>query len=212
MTSRSPAGPPFVPALPWPLREMVCPSSMPGGDVDRNLLVRLTAPLPRQVGQGWWIILPVPPQRWQGPLLCTMPKGVRFVVRTVPLPLQSGQVSAVVPGAQPVPRAVGALLNPAHAYFLLAAKAASSKLSVTPTRTLSPRIGPFRRAEEPPPKPKMSPRSPNISPKPPKPPKPPKIAEARAAAEAGVGVEGREAELVVLLCASPGRPAPGRPR
>ena len=32
-----------------------------------------------------------------------MPKGVRWVVLTWPLPLQSGQTSAVVPAAQPEP-------------------------------------------------------------------------------------------------------------
>ena len=36
-------------------------------------------------------------------MVCAMPNGVLCVVRTWPLPLQSGQTSGVVPGAQPVP-------------------------------------------------------------------------------------------------------------
>ena len=147
---------------------------MPAGMFTLIFLLRLTAPLPRQAGQGLWIILPEPPHLGQGPLLCTMPKGVRFVVRTLPVPWQSGQVSAVVPGAQPVPLQSGHSSTRPTVMSFLQPKAASSKLSVTPTRTLSPRMGPFRRAPEPDPKPKMSPRSPNISPKPPKPPNPPK--------------------------------------
>ena len=35
-------------------------------------------------------------------MVCAMPNGVLCVVRTWPLPLQSGQTSGVVPGAQPV--------------------------------------------------------------------------------------------------------------
>ena len=77
-----------------------------------------------------------------------MPKGVRFVVRTVPLPWQSGQVSAVVPAAQPLPWQSGHSSTRPTLISFLQPKAASSKVSVTPTRTLSPRCGPFRRAED----------------------------------------------------------------
>ena len=49
------------------------------------------------------MILPVPRHFEQGDVDWAMPKGVRCVVRTVPEPLQSGQTSGVVPGAQPVP-------------------------------------------------------------------------------------------------------------
>ena len=38
--SRSPAGPPFLPALPCPRREMVCPLSMPAGMVTLSVLRR----------------------------------------------------------------------------------------------------------------------------------------------------------------------------
>ena len=44
--SRSPAGPPFLPALPCPRREMVCPLSMPAGMVTLSVLRRRSWPLP----------------------------------------------------------------------------------------------------------------------------------------------------------------------
>lgn len=53
---------------------------------------------------------------------CTAPNGVRCVVLTVPLPLQSGHISGVVPGAQPVPLQSGALLDTRYGDFLFAAE------------------------------------------------------------------------------------------
>ena len=58
------------------------------------------------------MILPVPRHLEHGAVDCAMPKGVRWVVRTVPLPLQSGQTSASCRGAAGA-LAVSALLHPA---------------------------------------------------------------------------------------------------
>ena len=84
--SRSPAGPPFFPALPCPRREMVCPWSIPAGMLTLMVLRLRTAPEPPQSVQGWWMILPVPRQRWQGRLLANTPIGVRCCTCTTPLP------------------------------------------------------------------------------------------------------------------------------
>mgnify|MGYP000211180891 CR=1 FL=1 len=51
-----------------------------------------------------------------------MPKGVRCVVRTLPVPWQSGQTSGVVPGGAARAVAVGALLDLGDVYLLLAAE------------------------------------------------------------------------------------------
>ena len=73
-----------------------------------------------------------------------MPKGVRCVVRTLPVPRQSGQISGVVPGAQPVPWQSGHCSTFETLISFLQPKAASSKLMVTEARRLSPRFGPLR--------------------------------------------------------------------
>ena len=46
--SRSPAGPPFLPAWPWPRMEMVCPLSMPAGMLAWMVLRRRVKPVPWQ--------------------------------------------------------------------------------------------------------------------------------------------------------------------
>ena len=120
-----------------------------------------------------------------------MPKGVRCVVRTVPVPLQSGQTSGVVPGAQPVPLQSAHFSTRPTVTSFLQPKAASSKEMFTLARRFSPRrgaLGFVRVPPKPPPKPppkkleKMSPRSPK-SPKPskPAPPKPSKPAPPKPA-------------------------------
>ena len=124
------------------------------------------------------MILPLPRHFWHGPVDWAMPKGVRWVVRTVPLPRQSGQVSAVVPGAQPVPLQSGQVSMRGAVTSFSQPKAASSKLMFSEARTSSPRRGALGlRVWAPPPKmlEKMSPKPPppKISSKPPKPPKPP---------------------------------------
>ena len=50
--SKSPAGPPFAPALPAPWIEMVCPSSIPAGTLTVRFFARRTLPMPWQVLQG----------------------------------------------------------------------------------------------------------------------------------------------------------------
>ena len=52
VTSRSPAGPPFLPALPWPRMEMVWPLSMPAGMLAWMVRRLRIMPLPRQSLQG----------------------------------------------------------------------------------------------------------------------------------------------------------------
>ena len=127
------------------------------------------------------MILPVPRHFWHGPVDCAMPKGVRCVVRTVPLPLQSGQTSGVVPGAQPLPLQTSHGSTRAIVTSFLQPKAASSKLMLTVARMFSPRRGALGFDRVPPPKPKMSPKMSPKSPKPPKPPKPSKPAPPKPA-------------------------------
>ena len=171
--SRSPLGPPFRPAWPWPRREMVWPSSMPAG-MDTLMVRRCrTLPLPWHSWQGWWMILPVPPHFWQGIWDCMTPKGVRWARMTVPVPRQSGQISGVVPGAQPLPLQAEHCSLRSRVTSFSQPKAASVKLMATLARMLAPRWGPLCRAApppKPPPKklPKISPRSPKS--KPPAPP------------------------------------------
>ena len=76
---------------------------MPAGTVTSMLLWRRTRPLPSQVLQGVSTILPVPPQRSQVWEDCTTPKGVRWLMRTWPVPWQCSQVLGEVPAAAPVP-------------------------------------------------------------------------------------------------------------
>ena len=49
------------------------------------------------------MILPLPPQREQGVDVAKTPMGVCRRTCTVPVPWQSGQISGVVPSAQPLP-------------------------------------------------------------------------------------------------------------
>ena len=180
--SRSPAGPPLRPAPPWPRRETAWPSSMPAGMVTISFFCRRTLPAPLQVLQGWWMILPVP--RHLGQVVVVekaKPPPPRWM-RTVPLPWQSGQISAVVPGAQPLPLHTSHCSVRETVTSFSQPKAASSKEMVTPARTVSPFWGALRRLEvlppKPPPKkePNRSPRSMSpMSVKPPKPPKPPAL-------------------------------------
>ena len=87
------------------------------------------------------MILPEPWHFGHADMVCAMPKGVRWVVRTCPLPPQSGQTSGVVPGAQPVP--LQSLQGSMRGIFssFSQPKAASSKLMFSWVRMLSPRRG-----------------------------------------------------------------------
>ena len=148
---------------------------MPAGIFTLIFWFLRTAPLPPHLGQGFFTILPRPPHFLHAPMDWTMPKGVRCVVRTEPVPLQSGHCSGLVPLAAPLPPQSGQGSTRPMLISLLQPKAASSKDTVTLARMLSPFLGPPRCA----PPPKMSPkpppkRSPKMSPKPPNPPKPPK--------------------------------------
>ena len=71
----------------------------------------------------------------------------------VPEPWQSGQISAVVPGAQPLPWQTSHSSLRVRESSFSQPKAASSKRMVTEARRVSPFIGPLRREELPPPKP-----------------------------------------------------------
>ena len=143
------------------------------------------------------MILPLPRHFWHGPVDWAMPKGVRWVVRTVPLPRQSGQVSAVVPGAQPVPLQSGQVSMRGAVTSFSQPKAASSKLMfqrgahiVAPARGVGV-AGLGAAAEDAREDVAEAAAAEDIV----------EAAEAPEAARAvtGVGVEGRVAELVVLL-------------
>ena len=77
-------------------------------------------------------------------------------MRTWPAPRQSGQVSAVVPAAQPEPLHSSQVSVRLSSISLVQPKAASSKVRARLTRRLSPFWGPLRR-ELPPPKPPKPP-------------------------------------------------------
>src|SRR2546428_14129580 len=68
-------------------------------------MVRLfwTSPRPRQVGQGFSTILPLPPHLSQGAWLTNCPKIVFCRVVIVPAPLHFVQVIGLVPGRAPGP-------------------------------------------------------------------------------------------------------------
>ena len=102
-TLRSPLGPPFVPICPSPATRSICPSSIPAGTLIVIRAFFCTRPFPRQVGQGVSIILPFPPHFEHGLVEVIEPRIVRCWKRTVPVPLQSGQVLAVVPAFAPLP-------------------------------------------------------------------------------------------------------------
>ena len=97
--------------------------------------------MPLQVLHGWWMILPVPRHLEHAELDCTMPNGVRCVVRTEPVPLQSGQTSGVVPGWQPEPLQSGQVSTRPIVTSFSQPNAASSKLMLTLVRILSPLRG-----------------------------------------------------------------------
>ena len=155
---------------------MVVPSSMPAGMVTDSFFWFRTVPLPRHFWQGLLTIRPVPPHRGQAPVDWNTPKAVRCCVRTVPVPPQSGQDSALVPGAAPVPAQSGQASTREMVISFWQPKAASSKATVSRTRRLSPRWGPLRAAPRvpvpppKPPKPKPEKISPKISPRSPKSP------------------------------------------
>ena len=82
---------------------------MPAGMLTVSFRCLRTEPVPPQSLQGVWMILPVPRQRVQGALVEKVKAPPPRWMRIWPVPRQSGQVSAVVPGAQPLPLQVGQL-------------------------------------------------------------------------------------------------------
>ena len=85
---RSPAGPPLLPGWPWPCRVITWSLSMPAGMFTVILTVLRTWPLPPQVGHGFSIILPVPPQCVHVRLVCIWPNMVFCTTVSMPLPPQ----------------------------------------------------------------------------------------------------------------------------
>ena len=125
------------------------------------------------------MILPLPPHLGQVVVVAKVKAPPPRWIRIWPLPWQSGQTSAVVPGAQPVPWQSSQDSVRLRVISFSQPKAASSKLMETDARRVSPFMGPLRARLEPPPKPppkkepKISPRSMSPMSNPPKPPKPP---------------------------------------
>jgi len=104
-------------------------------------LLFFTLPLPLQALQGLWMIFPVPRQRAQAAVLEKAKPPVRCCTRTTPVPRQSGQVSAVVPGSQPEPWQAPHSSLRFRLISFSQPKAASSKLMARDRRILSPRWG-----------------------------------------------------------------------
>ena len=84
------------------------------------------------------MILPVPRQREQGAVLEKAKPPVRCCTRTTPVPRQSGQVSAVVPGSAPDPWQASHCSVRVKLISFSQPKAASSKEMVRLARRLSP--------------------------------------------------------------------------
>ncbi len=101
-----------------------------------------TVPEPWQVEQGVWMIFPVPWQRVQGALVAKVKAPPPRWMRMTPVPRQSGQVSAVVPLAQPVPLQASQVSEREREISFSQPKAASSKETLTAAR----RVSPFRGA------------------------------------------------------------------
>ena len=138
---------------------------MPAGNFTISLWLRRTLPLPLQRLHGVRMILPVPRQSGQAAVDCIVMPMKFCCVRTEPVPLQRGQVSALVPGAAPLPWHWSQSSTRETVTSFSAPKAASSNVSSTRAPMSSPCMGALalRRVLRPPPPkklPKISPRSP----------------------------------------------------
>ena len=125
-----------------------------------------TRPLPLHVWHGESITRPEPPQRSHVRAVCTMPNGVRWLMRTWPVPPHCEHVDGLVPFAAPEPPQSGHVSILLKEIVFRQPLAASSKLMLTTPSVSLPRRGAFGLARRvpPPPKPpkkllKMSPRS-----------------------------------------------------
>src|SRR5215213_1161075 len=106
LTIRSPAGAPAWPGSPWPRSRMVAPSLTPEGIRTRSSRVRISLPVPLQVGHGSSITEPRP---WQVGHGLERPNRPWSRV-TVPRPLQVGQGRGAAAGwwpRAPPPRSRG---------------------------------------------------------------------------------------------------------
>src|SRR3954452_23206733 len=79
------------------------PSLTPGGMFTLYFLSSRVRPSPWQVSHGCSMIVPEPPQRWQGRVIENRP----WPSDSTPRPWQMGQTVGFVPGRAPVPRQVG---------------------------------------------------------------------------------------------------------
>ena len=182
VTITSPLGPPFIPASPWPRSAMLWSSLMPAGIFTSSVERCAVLPVPWQALQGFLMICPLPPQRWQGCWVCITPNGVRCWRTTKPRPPQSGQVSGLVPFSAPLPPHFSHGFWRLSWIFFTQPCTASLNSSVMLTRRSRPLRGALGlerlvlppKPPKPPPNrsPKMSPRSTPPAPKPPKPPAP----------------------------------------
>src|SRR5215213_211733 len=79
------------------------PSLTPGGMLTLYFLSSRVRPSPWQVSHGCSMIVPEPPQRWQGRVIENRP----WPSDSTPRPWQTGHTIGLVPGCAPVPRHVG---------------------------------------------------------------------------------------------------------
>src|SRR5215208_6774842 len=160
----SPGGPPFMPRPPCPLRRMREPESVPGGTVIMTRLRVRTSPAPLHVGHRSLGIWPRPRHIGQGRVTANPP----WPNEIVPLPLHSGQVRKVAPGAPPLPWHVGHSSVTSRSTGTLPPVTAVRNGISSVLSTLSPRSGPGA----PPRPPRAFPPNiePNRSPRPPRPP------------------------------------------
>src|SRR5205085_5407677 len=86
-TIRSPGGPPFSPASPFPFSRMRVPSRTPGLIFTVYVLIRRSRPLPLQRLHGCSITVPLPRQRGHGCESANRPCDSDLT----PRPLHSGQ-------------------------------------------------------------------------------------------------------------------------
>src|SRR5215208_3382486 len=101
--SRSPAGPPFAPRPPCPLRRTFVPDSAPAGTVMSTFFRARTSPAPLHEGHGSLGRTPRPRHIGHGRLTAKPP----WPNETVPRPLHSGHGLLVEPGLPPLPWQVG---------------------------------------------------------------------------------------------------------
>ena len=177
-TIRSPAGPPLRPMSPLASDGDGLAIVDAGGDFDVDLLLPAHT---AAAAAGFAFLmddLPSPRQLGQTVEVDMVPNTVRCWTRTWPLPWHSGQISAVVPGSQPVPPQTSQASTCWMFTSFSQPKAASSRVRVRLVRTVLPwpgRCGRRRRPHQSPQSRCRRRRTRKRSPmsKPPNPPNPP---------------------------------------